>query len=309
MVTDGSWRTRIPRIALSILVCFGLGHSSAIAAADDVPQRPGHALVVLGDSYTANGLRLDGDSLQCNHGPAAWPIQLSQLMGVAGTPDFVDVSCSGASLHSKTAYTVLHEARLADAAGAFGPDTKVVALQFGMNDTWGSSEVMLWDSVFTCIFNLRDGCDTDALDQQRIPDYRGLTPATYADRIRQVIDFIKYYAPQAKIVFVGYPELAAPNSDVFCANVLGVTPIVQGRGRALAEYLNRLDDAQRKAADMLGASFFDTRAVTAGHGLCSAEPWVNGFFDPRADFLGMPFHPDARGDTALATALRRWIAG
>ncbi|MFJ4653450.1 SGNH/GDSL hydrolase family protein [Nocardia sp. NPDC088792] len=309
MVTSYSLSARMSRIVCTALIALGLEGSAAIAAADDNPPRPGHTLVVLGDSYSANGLRLDGNSMQCDHGATAWPIQLSKLIHVDATPDFVDVSCSGASLQSSTAYTLAHEARLADQAGGFGPATKLVTLQFGMNDTWGSSDVMLWNVILTCVFNLQEGCDTDALDQNRIPDYRALTPEAYADRIRQVITFVKYYAPQAKIVLVGYPELNAPNSDAFCANVLGVGAIVQGRGRALAEYLDRLDDAQRKAAGLLGIDFYDNRAATTGHGLCSPEPWVNGFFDPRADFLGLPFHPDTRGDEATATGLQHWITG
>ncbi|MGF6889191.1 hypothetical protein ABIA39_008522 [Nocardia sp. GAS34] len=74
------------------------------------------------------------------------------------------------------------------------------------------------------------------------------------------------------------------------------------------DYLDQLDKAQREAAKLLNLDFFDTRAITAGHGLCSPQPWLNEFFDPRANFLGIPFHPSAQGDSVLAHALYRWIS-
>ncbi|WP_051132760.1 SGNH/GDSL hydrolase family protein [Nocardia paucivorans] len=288
----------------AILAVYG---SPPTASAEPPEPAAGRKLVVLGDSYTANGVRLDGNEMECRHGPTAWPIQLSRLLNVAGTPDFVDVSCPGASIRSYTAYNLVHEARIADGMGAFGPRTEIIAIQLGMNDTWGANNTMMWTAMGPCIFNLRDGCDLEAAEQGRIPDFRAVTGQEYANRVRAVIEYLRYYAPNARIVFVGYPELFPPGSNVLCASALGAVPIIQQRGRAVVEYLDRLDRAQREAAEILGVHFFDARAVTAGHGLCSAEPWINGFFDPRADFIGMPFHPTARGDTALAVGLRDWI--
>ncbi|MEU4343909.1 SGNH/GDSL hydrolase family protein [Nocardia sp. NPDC023852] len=307
-VRASSRTIRLFHITLSVFTLAVLGGSATVASAEPAKSpAAGKALVALGDSYTANGIRLDGDEKECRHGPAAWPIQLSQLMGVAGTSDFVDVSCPGASIQSQTAYNLLHEARLADAAGGFGPRTQVVAIQMGMNDTWGTSKTMMWTAMGPCIFNLRDGCGLEAAEQGRSPDYRAVTGKEYADRIRAVVEYIRYYAPQARMVLVGYPELVPPGSEVLCANVLGVGAIIQNRGAAVVEYMDRLDRAQREAAAILGVDFFDSRAVTTGHGLCSDQPWVNGLFDPRADFVGMPFHASAQGDTAVAVGLHRWI--
>lgn len=268
----------------------------------------GSELVVMGDSYTANGIRLDGDSRDCNHGPTAWPIQLSRLLKIAGTPDFEDVSCSGASLQSRTAYDIVSEARIAAAAGAFGPRTKAVALQFGMNDTWGSSKTMLWTSMGPCVFNFRDGCGPEAAAQGRLADFRAMTGQAYADRIRNVVDYVRYYAPNARILLVGYPELFPPHSGTVCTSVLGVGNIIQDRGAGVVDYLDQLQQAQIEAAKLMDIEFLDVRAITAGHGLCSPQPWLNGFFDPRADFIGIPFHPSAQGDSVTAQALYRRIS-
>ncbi|MEV6427265.1 SGNH/GDSL hydrolase family protein [Nocardia sp. NPDC051463] len=306
----GSVRTtRLFHVILSAVTVALLGGSAAVASAEpEKPPAAGKSLVVIGDSYTANGVRLNGDEKECRRGPSAWPTQLSQLMGIHGTPEFMDVSCSGASIQSQTAYNLIHEARLADKAGAFGPNTKVVAIQLGMNDTWGTNKTMLWTAMDPCILNLTDGCGLEAAEQGRSPDYRAVTGKEYADRIRTVIDYIRYYAPQARIVLVGYPELVPAQTQKLCVNILGVGAFVQDRGAAVVEYMDRLDRAQREAAEILKLEFFNAKPITAGHGLCSQDPWVNGVFDPRADFLGMPLHPTAKGDAVMAAALRDWIS-
>lgn len=272
------------------------------AAAQAAPA-PGSALVVLGDSFAANGLRWETDAKECLRGPASWPTQLSQLMGVAGSSDFVDRSCSGAAIQTEKGYSLVQEAIDADKAGAFGPRTKLVALQFGLNDTWGANTATLWTSLVPCVFNVADGCGLEAAAQGRITDYRGVTGADYAQRIREVVEYLRYYAPQAKIVLVGYPELFPAGQQFACLDVLGVGQYVQPKGAGVVEYLDRVDAAQRAAAAQLGIEFFDARAVTTGHGLCTAQPWLNGALDPRADLVGIPFHPSAHGDSVLAGAL------
>lgn len=302
-----SGRNALRAVAVAFAVASACGNVSAVAA--PVQQAAGgKTLVVMGDSYSANGFRWDGSSTECQRSPVSWPNKLSKLMGVAGTPDFEDVSCPGASLESHTAYTLLIEARKAAADGAFGPRTRVITLQFGMNDTWGSNKTMLWTSLEPCVFNFRDGCGLEAAEQGRISDYRAVSGSAYASRIRAVVDYLRYHAPQARIVLVGYPELFPPHQDTACINVLGVGAVVQNRGRALVEYLDRIDAAERAAAEMLHLDFFDARAITAGHGLCSAQPWLNGVFDPRASLAGIPFHPSEQGDSVLASALGKSVA-
>ncbi|WP_435590943.1 SGNH/GDSL hydrolase family protein [Nocardia sp. bgisy118] len=282
---------------------------AARVVADPVAGSPaaGKALVVLGDSFTANGFRWDAKSEECLRGPSSWPIQLSGLMGVAGTEDFLDVSCSGASIDTGPGYTLSHEAIEADKVGAFGPETRLIALQFGLNDEWGASETTMWTSLLPCVFNHTDGCGLEAAEQGRITDYRGVSGARFAERMRAVIEYLRYFASNARIVLVGYPELFPAGQDTACVNVLGIGQYVQPRGRAVVEYLDRLDAAQREAAGLLGIEFFDTRALTAGHGLCSPDPWVNGALDPRADLIGLPFHPSAHGDAVVARAMHERV--
>ncbi|MCU1641563.1 MAG: hypothetical protein JWN03_1838 [Nocardia sp.] len=277
-------------------VTAGAGGSGAQSAPE------GKKLVILGDSFTANALDFSSDH-KCLRGATAWPTQLSTLMGLRDGDQVANSSCAGASIDDAPGYTLTVEARDADKAGAFGPDTKLVTLQFGLNDHWGGSAQNLWDAMQQCIFDLADGCGTDAVDQGRMPDSQLISGTAYADRIRNVVTYIRYYAPNARIVLVGYPELFHTDQSTVCLDFFGIVPFTQPRGRTVVEYFNRLDQAQREAAAQLKLDYLDARALTAGHGLCSPQPWVNGVFDPTIDIAGLPFHPSPEGDSVVANAL------
>ncbi|WP_063711864.1 SGNH/GDSL hydrolase family protein [Nocardia sp. BMG111209] len=271
------------------------------AHADPVPE--GKQVVVLGDSYTANGWDPQSAGNVCVRGNNSWPAQLGRLMGPQGSDQMANPSCSGASIDSGPGFTLAMEVLQADHAGAFGPATKLVTLQLGLDDHWGDTDQTLWYGLQQCVFDLIRGCDLDAVEQGRIPDVRGVTGAAYADRVRAAVTYIRYYAPAAHIVVVGYPEILPPGQSTVCLSILGVAPFIQPRGRAVVVYFDRIDQAQRDAAQSLGLDFFDARALTTGHGLCSADPWLNGVFDPRTDVAGLPFHPSTHGDAVVANAL------
>lgn len=275
------------------------------AAAPAENNRPeGKSLVVLGDSFTANYPKVFWGTKECLHASTSWPTRLSERMGLAGTPDFVDASCSGSTISTGQGWWLVHEVAAAAEQQAFGPETEVIAVQTGMNDAWSrTNTASLITSLQSCVFNFVDGCGPEAAEQGRFTEYRNVTGRLYASRIREVITYMRYYAPNARIMLVGYPELFPAGQEHVCVNVLGAGQVVQPRGRAVTEYLDRLDTAQREAAELLDLEFVDIRSVTAGHGLCSDEPWLNGFFDPTADVAGIPFHPSAHGDAVTAEAV------
>jgi hypothetical protein len=134
-----------------------------------------------------------------------------------------------------------------------------------------------------------------------------MTGQDYADHIRDIVTYIRYYAPNARIVFVGYPEQHNPGDKAMCMNIFGF-PFVQPRGGAWTDVSDSVDAAQRAAAKSLGVDFFDTAAVTAGHGPCSPDPWLNGFLDPHTEILGQPGHPTFHNDAVVSDALQRYLA-
>lgn len=283
-------------VALAV-VASTIGAGPVTAAPAD-----GKALVVLGDSFSANQWVVDSQAVECRHGETSWPTRLSRLMGVADSADYLDMSCPGAALDTPPSHTAAWEAKQADEKGAFGPRTKVVALQFGLNDRWGGNEATLWYALQQCVLDLVRGCGADAAVPSRSMDSSDITPERYAERLRNVITYVKYYAPNARIVLVGYPELFRAGQDAVCFSAFGVLRFVQPRGQAAIDSVNRLDQAQRAAARLLGVEFFDARAATAGHGLCSEQSWINDYQDPR-DPGAIPFHPSARSDEVVANGI------
>ncbi|WP_067826896.1 SGNH/GDSL hydrolase family protein [Nocardia inohanensis] len=286
-------------VAMALAVAASVsGVAGTVAAA----PAEGKELVVLGDSFSANEWVTQAQGSECRHGATSWPTRLSNAMGVAGSADYLDVSCPGAAIDTPPSYTAGWEAKQADGAGAFGPRTKLVALQFGLNDRWGSNEATLWYALQQCVLDLVRGCGADAAVAGRGMDASEVTGARYAERLRNVVTYVKYYAPNARIVLVGYPELFRTGQDAVCFSAFGVLRFVQPRGQAAIDAVNRLDQAQREAARVLGVEFFDARAATAGHGLCSEQSWINDYQDPR-DPGAIPFHPSARSDEAVAAGI------
>src|SRR5690606_20456639 len=91
---------------------------------------------------------------------------------------------------------LVHEVAEAAKQQAFGPETEVIAIQTGMNDVWSkTNSASLITSLQSCVFNFVDGCGLEAAEQGRFPEYRNVTGQLYAKRIREVITYMRYYAP------------------------------------------------------------------------------------------------------------------
>ncbi|MEU1545167.1 SGNH/GDSL hydrolase family protein [Nocardia sp. NPDC005745] len=264
----------------------------------------GTALVVLGDSFTATAPVLGHADDGCTRSPSSWPNQLAAATQLSGTARFLDVSCNGGTIDTGNGWTLVHQARKAFAQGAFGPDTRVVLIQAGLNDVWGNSTGTAFPST-DCLLNIVAGCGFDAADQNRLPDYRAVTGSGYADRVREVVTFVRYYAPKARVALVGYPEVFPPGQSTACMDLAVAGRVVQPRAEGYIAYLDRVQDAQRTAAGLLGIEFVDVRAVTAGHASCSDDPWISGLAGADSPFDGAPVHPNARGNGVVADRMRQ----
>ncbi|WP_157390757.1 SGNH/GDSL hydrolase family protein [Nocardia terrae] len=277
-------------------------HADSTAAAGNTTAPDGKEIVILGDSFTANGSPF-ADTNHCDRGDTAWPVQLTALTGLPHDTDQVsNQSCAGATIEGGGGYTLTVQAANAAKQGAFGPKTKLVTLQFGFNEHWSGSDLSPWSSTEKCFYDIAGGCGPDAVADGRMIDPQAITGEAYATRISKVITYIRYYAPAAHIVIVGYPEMFRPDQESICFDILSL-PLPQPKGRTVVEYFNRMDTAEREAAARLGLDYLDARALTAGHGLCTPEQWINGIFDPKTKLDGLPFHPSPQGDAVVANAL------
>ncbi|MGW4536182.1 SGNH/GDSL hydrolase family protein [Nocardia sp. NPDC004340] len=297
------------RLVAASTVCGTAAVLATMAPPATAETPDGKSLVTIGDSFSANGQILDllnaGGDPDCKHVPTSWPTQLAQRLGLS--PDDVeDTSCQGGTIDT-SGWTLVHQVKRAASDNAFGPRTRAVTIQLGMNDAWGTDNPVALSRAYSCLIDLSNGCDVEAAAEGRAPDPATITGQAYADRVRKAVEYIRYYAPNAQIIFVGYPEIHTPGQTSACAGILGIDA-VQPRAGAITEFLDHMDTAQREAAAILKVTFLDSRAVTAGHGACTPDAWVAGAFDPRTELLGFPWHPTAHGDTILAAAVQQKIA-
>lgn len=276
--------------------------TSSGGVADSRAPEGGAKVVVFGDSHTSGtNAPFRTDERGCLKGANNWADQLQSQLGL-GAGDLIDVSCSGASINSD-GFHFSDEVRHAEARGAIGPNTTDIFVQLGKNDQWGLSNVNLLQSVQTCLTDVFAGCGDAAVAAGKMQDPNAVTAENYAERMKPVIDYLKYYAPNAEITLVGYQEYTARSGSQVCVR-LGGTPLVKNDAPALVSFMNKLDMAIDGASGILGVSHVDLRSATEGHDSCSNDPWVNGVFDARAEIVGGPWHPSVKGDSVTAGILR-----
>ena len=201
-----SWTTGRAALLLRLGAAVGvLAAAGSVSTATAADPAPGRALVVLGDSYTANPpcdavlvkcADENSAGLQaCLHGPTSWPVQLSGLMGI--TPeDIENNSCSSATIDTgpvtstgekvpgRDGYTLTQEALEAARDGSFGPRTQVVAIQLGFNDAWPKDGAI---SAIVPFASHIDHTEHDAMvviTERGFADLRGLAPR---DRVKKMI--------------------------------------------------------------------------------------------------------------------------
>jgi hypothetical protein len=172
---------------------------------------------------------------------------------------------------------------------ALTEDTDLVTLGIGGNDfnlfgTLVGTCAQLRSSDPTgspCSDRYSDGA-SDELTQQ-LDDIRSHVAATVAG--------IRARAPKAKVVVVGYPQIIPSRGS--CPDLLplaiGDYPFARRVSAGLAAAV------KRGARD---ATFVDLFGPSAGHDICSSDPWINGANTDPARALA--FHPFAAEQQAAA---------
>lgn len=279
------------------------------AAGSGNTEHSGHApeggarLVTIGDSLMAGtNLPVVDGGRGCARSTERYVAKIARDLGIYDTPDFQDTSCFGATIDSPPAFRLVDQAKFHEDNGSFGPRTEHVLIQAGLNDFWGTPGVNALGTVTQCVTDLINGCTYAAVDQGRAQDPRAITAEAYAERAKVAVDYIKHYAPNARVSFVGYPTMFTPDNRT-CVSVAGM-PAVQPRDEIVPALLNNLDAAQRGAAEQLGIGFIDLKSPSAQHGSCSAQPWVGGLLDPQSGFIGVPAHLNQAGEQAVADIVK-----
>ncbi|MDY3127354.1 MAG: SGNH/GDSL hydrolase family protein [Corynebacterium sp.] len=299
--------------ALGLALTLGAGSANALEVINDpnfirpltsstnkwvTPAQPGgYDTVVLGDSQSSGQmLPIWADDRGCQRSDFAWPEQLRKIRGLSEA-QLYNASCPGASLNSSG----LHLSDLVRRTQEFngiGAKTKHIYIQLGANDVWGNKATSV-DTNFNCLLNPMGSCTDKDVAANKVQDARAVTAAEYAKRVKPVVDYLKYYAPNAKISIVSYVSTTAFGNPNVCINVLGHNQ--RRYAPALSAFQEALYHAQKGAAEELGLTFVDLKTLTQGHESCTSQPWVHGIGDPHLKNLGFWWHPSAGGDHVTAS--------
>ena len=238
--------------------------------------------VALGDSYSSGvGTGVyDPASKACARSPLSYPPQWAEQHPAS----LRFVACSGA----KTADVIANQ------ISALAPSTELVTITIGGNDA-GFGPVLQ-----TCTVARSDRTCAGAVDASE-----AFERSVLRDRLARTYAEIRRAAPRARVIVLGYPrlfELAPTCADPRVPNL--------ARRKKLNEGADVLNEVIQSASQQFRFTFTDVRTRFAGHGVCSADAWING---PSVPTSVGPYHPNQTGYRngyldALNAATARGIA-
>lgn len=257
----------------------------------ETPQ-PALSYVALGDSFTAApGLPETDPSDGCLRSSSNYPALVAERLEDDYDVELDDRSCSAADTTSLAGEQLIGRDPRPPQLDALGRGTDLVTLSIGGND-FG----VFLRLVGGCLAVAQDDPDgSPCRDAARAEgDAMAQTSAQIQQRLVDAIREIRRRAPRAQVLVVGYPQLVPATGS--CPELL---PIASG-DLPFARRVNRsLTDNLARAADRTGTSYVDVWSASAGHDICSEQPWVAGQ-------AGQPgggailFHPLPAGQQAVA---------
>ncbi|TNH21016.1 SGNH/GDSL hydrolase family protein [Micromonospora orduensis] len=249
--------------------------------------------VALGDSYTAGPLIPTQVDLNCLRSNRNYP---SLVAASAGSSSFADVSCSGA-----TTDDILYGGSgqlgitLPPQLSAVTSNSALVTVQIGGNDI-GFSGIISDCAEASLSSPLGSPCK-DRYTAGGVDQLQARITAT-VPKVTTVLQEIRRAAPGARVVVLGYPAIV-PDTGYGCWPVVPIAyqdvPYLRGVEKSLNAML-----ANTAAAN--GAVYADVYTPSIGRDACksSGTRWVEGLVPQNS---AAPFHPNARGEQGMATAL------
>lgn len=277
--------------------------SRASAPAPGAARASGTALagpvVALGDSYTAGALLpldLSANPPGCLRSPKAYPALVAQALHAHLT----DVACTGAGVKEMTAPQKTYLGTNPAQFGALAPDDKLVML------TLGGDDLGFLNVLQECMkLSAADSSGSPCKAHYTAGGVNQLAAKVTAEaaKIAGVLAAIRQRAPQARVLLVGYPDLFPQSGGCWPAVPITSGDIAYLRGIEVSA--NAMLAADAHAA---GDTFVNTYTPTTGHDFCQPEPArdVEGLIPGS---LALPFHPNARGQQAMASAVLSALKG
>lgn len=274
-------------------VGFVLAFTSALFVVPGLVPNTGNAeaaprenVVVFGDSFSTNPEFFFNVGSGCHESPTAWPRHLDRTTNKRVN----NFACAGTSLAGE--YNLYDQAR--KARGAINKNTRAVLIQLGFNDFGSGLNFMINCYIVGC--------------PGGVSQFPRLRADVYAARLKPMVDYVRYYAPRAKVAIVGYPDIYGDRPDI-CSTVPGGAQVSRPGTSAHPAFMRKLDVVQADAARRLGIPFVSLMRVTKGHGTCSSDPWINGYFHPFEGLqTGIQGHPTGHGDVVAARTIKRQLS-
>jgi lysophospholipase L1-like esterase len=271
----------------------------AAGAGAEPDRQPVRHYVALGDSYVSKpGLRgIDPEEPTCGRTDENYPAAVAAGLGLEPSDGFTDVGCAA----SKT--TALANER--DSIGQTIPpqldsvteDTDLVTISIGENNLDFFST-----TLSTCIpidLMERDGspCKREGPIEQPVMSEQGFAQVRESARrdLSNAARVIKDRAPQARIFFVGYPQMFPIGTQ--CLDTALMTP---GDMAWIDHRLEGVNATIQQVAKESGQTYIDVYTPSVGHGMCSAGPaWEAGLLTPNL-LESQPLHLTPLGAQEIA---------
>ena len=279
---------RAVTIAAALTAGLVLGYPTAASAA-----APTGRYVALGDSYTSGPLIPTQVDANCVRSNRNYP---SLVTAAVGSSSFTDVSCGGA-----TTGDILNPGSgqlgipVPAQVSAVTATTALVTVGIGGNDIGFSS--IISDCAQASLGNPFGSPCKNRYTAGGVDQLQARIAAT-APKVAAVLAAVHAAAPSAVVAVVGYPAIL-PDTGFGCWPTVpiafGDVPYLRGIEKSLNAMLSATAAAN-------GASYVDVYTPSIGHDACksSSVRWVEGLFPANA---AAPFHPNARGEQGMATAV------
>ncbi|MEV4503907.1 SGNH/GDSL hydrolase family protein [Streptomyces klenkii] len=274
--------------AAAALAAGAAGTATAEGTEEAATPAGGARYVALGDSYTSGPGIPQQTGGDCARSSVNYPALTAKALHQTS---FKDVSCSGAKTDDMWRAQGDNPPQL----NALGTGTRLVTLGIGGND------IGFGDIIGTCAqLSATDPAGAPCRTKYTEGGADQLTAriAGAAPKVAQVLKDVHKRAPHARVVLVGYPAIM-PEDGAGC---FPAVPIAAGDVPYLRDTEKKLNTMLLGEARKAGVRFADTYKPTLGHDVCkpAADRWVEG---AQPENPAAPFHPNARGEAAMATAV------
>lgn len=258
------------------------------------PAQPTYSYVALGDSFTAApGIPETDTSDGCLRSSQNYPAQVAERLEADYDVELADRSCSGADTTGLTAEQAIGRDPVPPQLDALSRGTNLVTLSMGGND-YGIFLQLVGGCVGLAQQDPQGSPCTDAAEAQS--SSLAETQQRIQQRLVDAVAEIRQRAPRAQVLLVGYPQLVPRAGE--CRDLL---PLATGDLPLAREINKTLTDNLAVAARRSDTTYVDVWSASAGHDICSDDPWVNGQQGQQGGAI--PFHPLLAGQRGVAEAV------